>query len=121
VFPGRKTVQIDPSNIVRGGGGMNCITQQEPASASFARTCGWARVQVRARFTVLHSDPDSGEELARIPRLTPSGEDVYLRVLSSGNRRTRVEVVGATACGSCAGWVETDEIEAAGEKCAGGP
>ncbi len=31
-FPGRDILQIDTLDIVEGGGGIHCITQQEPAS-----------------------------------------------------------------------------------------
>ena len=31
LFPGRRIVQVQIENVVRGGGGMNCITQQQPA------------------------------------------------------------------------------------------
>ena len=31
-FPGRDILQIDALDIVEGGGGIHCITQQEPAS-----------------------------------------------------------------------------------------
>jgi len=30
-FPGRDILQIDANDIVQGGGGIHCITQQEPA------------------------------------------------------------------------------------------
>ena len=30
VFPGREIVQVDARDIVRGGGGIHCITQQQP-------------------------------------------------------------------------------------------
>ncbi|HEY3638591.1 MAG TPA: agmatine deiminase family protein [Rhizomicrobium sp.] len=30
-FPGRKIAQVDVNDIVQGGGGIHCITQQEPA------------------------------------------------------------------------------------------
>ncbi len=33
-FPGRRIEPIHIENVVRGGGGMNCITQQQPASTS---------------------------------------------------------------------------------------
>ncbi len=31
VFPGRDVMQIEALDIVQGGGGIHCITQQEPA------------------------------------------------------------------------------------------
>ena len=31
LFPGRRIVQVYIENVIRGGGGMNCITQQQPA------------------------------------------------------------------------------------------
>ena len=31
LFPGRRIVQVHIENVIRGGGGMNCITQQQPA------------------------------------------------------------------------------------------
>ena len=30
-FPGRQVVQVDALEIVEGGGGIHCVTQQEPA------------------------------------------------------------------------------------------
>ena len=30
-FPGRDLLQVDALDIVQGGGGIHCITQQEPA------------------------------------------------------------------------------------------
>ena len=30
-FPGRKVVTINPENVNIGGGGMHCITQQQPS------------------------------------------------------------------------------------------
>jgi agmatine deiminase len=32
VFPGRDIMQIEALDIVQGGGGIHCITQQEPAT-----------------------------------------------------------------------------------------
>ena len=34
LFPGREVVQVDIPDIALGGGGIHCITQQQPASAS---------------------------------------------------------------------------------------
>jgi agmatine deiminase len=31
-FPGRDIMQVDALDIVQGGGGIHCITQQEPAA-----------------------------------------------------------------------------------------
>lgn len=36
LFPEREIVAIHSENINRGGGGMNCITQQQPATATSA-------------------------------------------------------------------------------------
>ena len=36
-FPGRKVVQVDAENINLGGGGLHCITQQQPATKNAAR------------------------------------------------------------------------------------
>ena len=83
LFPGREIVQVYPENVVRGGGGMNCITQQQPASARFALECDWAKVQVDAQVTNLYDRSSGGTLLGRIPRLTRSGDDVYLERLSS--------------------------------------
>jgi agmatine deiminase len=37
LFPGRRMVQIDPREVNRIGGGMHCITQQQPRVAQGAR------------------------------------------------------------------------------------
>ena len=57
LFPGREIVPVHPENVVRGGGGMNCITQQQPASARFAERCGWAKVQVATGVANLYAGP----------------------------------------------------------------
>jgi len=117
LFPGRETAPVHPENVVRGGGGMNCITQQEPASATFTRECGWAKVQLDAGVATLYSDPAGHHALGAVPRLGRSGDDVYLRRLSSLGKRVRVEVVEATGLAGRTGWIDEDDLESAGEKC----
>jgi agmatine deiminase len=112
LFPGREVAQVYSENVNRGGGGMNCITQQQPASARFARLCGWAKVQVAAHVTTLYAHPAGGAALGAVPRL-----GVYLRRLSASGGRVRVEVVGASRLDGRIGWVDADDIESAGEKC----
>ena len=53
LFPGRDIAQVHIENVVRGGGGMNCITQQQPASEKFVRRCGWAKVKVDVEAAAL--------------------------------------------------------------------
>ena len=117
LLPGREIVQVYTENVNRGGGGMNCITQQQPASAKFARRCGWAKVQVDARFTILYSGSTGNAALGTVPRLTPVGRDIYLERLSSSAKRVHVRVVGATWLNGEIGWVDAEDIESAGEKC----
>jgi hypothetical protein len=116
-FPGREIVQVHIENVVRGGGGMNCITQQQPASAQFARRCGWAKVEVDGPEATLYSGPSGTHSLGTVPRLSPSGHDVYLERLTTAGRRVKVRVVGACRLGGRIGWVDEDQIESAGEKC----
>ncbi len=116
LFPGREIAQVYADNVNRGGGGMNCITQQQPASAKFARMCGWAKVQVDAQATTLYVEPSGEAALGGVPRLSRFG-DVYLRRLSSSGKRVQVRVVGTVKLNGEIGWVEEDDIESAGEKC----
>jgi agmatine deiminase len=116
-FPGREVVQVYAENINRGGGGMNCITQQQPASARFAEQCGWAKVKVDAQMTTLHAGPTGDRALGHIPRLSSLGGAVYLKRLSSRGKRVQVQVVGAIHLSGEIGWVDQDDIESAGEKC----
>ena len=94
LFPGREIVQVYSENVNRGGGGMNCITQQQPASATFARMCGWAKVQVDVQVATLYASPFGQSCAGPVPRLTRSGGDIYLERLSSSGNRVRVRVVG---------------------------
>lgn len=119
LFPGREIVQLSPENVVRGGGGMNCITQQQPASSEFARACGWAKVTVDEQITNLYERSSGRSVVGRVPRLTRSGGDIYLERLSSSGGRVKVRVVGACDLDRRVGWVDADEIESAGEKCPG--
>ncbi|HKQ73871.1 MAG TPA: agmatine deiminase family protein [Blastocatellia bacterium] len=116
-FPGRKIAQVYAENVNRGGGGMNCITQQQPASAKFAQKCGWAKVQVAAQSAALYTAPIGGAALGSVPRLTTSGEDVYLKRLSSWGKRALVLVTGEFHLNGRIGWIDEDDIESAGEKC----
>ena len=87
LFPGREVAQVYTENVNRGGGGMNCITQQQPASAKFAQNCGWAKVQVGAQSAALYAEPTGDAALGSVPRVTTSGGDIYLkRLFSWGNR-----------------------------------
>jgi agmatine deiminase len=116
-LPGREVVQIHSENVNRGGGGMNCITQQQPASAEFAQACDWAKVKVDVRVATLYSGPTGEAALGLVPRLLPLRGDVYLERLSSSGQRVRVRVVGRCDLEGRVGWVDEDAIESAGEKC----
>jgi agmatine deiminase len=109
-FPGREVVGVYSENVNRGGGGMNCITQQQPASAAFAQACGFAKVRVGRDPAPLFARPHGGPVLALVPRSSKS-EDFYFRRLSASHGRVLVQVLGKT------GWVEEEDIESAGEKC----
>ncbi len=119
LFPGRRIVQVYSENVNRGGGGMNCITQQQPASARFARMCGWAKVRVDAEVATLYASPFGHSVVGAVSRLTRSGGDIYLERLSSSGNRIQVRVVGRSALNGEVGWVDADDIESAGEKCPG--
>jgi agmatine deiminase len=117
LFPGRRIVQVYPENVIRGGGGMNCITQQQPASATFAGQCAWAKVQMAASWTTLYTSAAGSAALGIVTRITRSGADVYLERLASSNRRIKVRVHGPSPLDGRVGWVEAHDIESAGEKC----
>jgi agmatine deiminase len=118
VFPGRKIVPVHPENLVRGGGGMNCITQQQPASARFAQKCGWAKVTVDAEATRLYAEPVGQSVVGIVPRITRSGGHVYMKRLSKYGDRVRVHIFGAIRLDGEIGWVTEADIESAGERCA---
>ncbi len=117
LFPGREIVQVFTENVNRGGGGMNCITQQQPASAKFAQKCGWAKVKVDVQVATLYTGPRGAAALGDVPRLTRFRRDVYLERLASSTNRVQVRVVGAAGLDGEIGWVDEDAIESAGEKC----
>jgi agmatine deiminase len=117
VFPGRKIEQVYAENINRGGGGMNCITQQQPASVKFTKRCGWAKVQVAAQTATLYAAPTGDAQWGSVPRLARSGDDIYLKRISSWGKRVLILVVGASHLNGRIGWIDEDEIESAGEKC----
>jgi agmatine deiminase len=117
LFPGREVNQINADNVIRGGGGMNCITQQMPAGSTFAQMCGWSKVKVGVEVTTLFAGSTGNNVMGEVPRLSRSGGDVYLRRLSTQGGRVRVRIEGAVRLDGEVGWVDEDDIEAAGEKC----
>ncbi len=116
-FPGREVVQVHSENINRGGGAMNCITQQQPASEKFVRRCGWSKVKVDAGVATLYARATGQAALGTVPRLLPWGGDVTLERLSSFGDWVRVRVAGPFHRDGDVGWVNEDAIESAGEKC----
>jgi agmatine deiminase len=116
-FPGRDVVQVDIENVNRGGGGMNCITQQQPASAPFVESCGWAKVKVDATQATLYTMPRGGAVVATVTRLDADGDDVYLRTRSRVADRIEVQVTGASERSGTIGWIDAATIESAGERC----
>jgi hypothetical protein len=119
LFPGRTIVQVYSENVNRGGGGLNCITQQQPASATFARACGWAKVKVDVDVTPLYVHAAGHAQLGAVSRLNRFGQDIYLERLSSTDTRVQVRVAGSSRMSGEVGWVESAAIESAGEKCPG--
>jgi agmatine deiminase len=117
LFPGREVAQVYTENVNRGGGGMNCITQQQPASAKFAQECGWAKVQVAAQSASLYATPAGAVALGSVPRLTTSGDEIYLKRLSTWGKRALVLITGSFHLNDRIGWINEDDIESAGEKC----
>ncbi len=117
LFPGRDLVPVHIENVVRGGGGMNCITQQQPASSKFVRRCDWAKVKVDVEAATLYAHATGDDVLGTVPRLTASGRDIYLERLSSSHGRVRVRVECRCGRDEETGWIEEDDIESAGEKC----
>lgn len=116
-FPGREIVQVYSENVNRGGGGMNCITQQQPASNRFAQKCGWAKVQVDTSSATLYAAAVGLNALGTVTRLSKFAQDIYLKRLSSEGKRVRVRVMGHTRLDGRIGWIDEEDIESAGEKC----
>ncbi len=119
LFPGREVVSVFSENVNRGGGGLNCITQQQPASARFAEKCGWAKVKVDVQAAPLYAQPFGEAVLGRVPRLTRLGRDVYLERLAASGERIQVRVQWPSGTRDEVGWVDRNAIESAGEKCPG--
>jgi agmatine deiminase len=117
LFPGRAVVQVDTKNVNRGGGGMNCITQQQPASATFAERCGWAKVEVGVSAAPLYSEWFGEQRIGIVPRVTRTGEPVYVRRLSSFAGRVEVRVAGPLNLDGEIGWIDAGVLESAGERC----
>jgi agmatine deiminase len=97
LFPGRTIVQVYSENVSRGGGGMNCITQQQPASAAYAERCGWAKVKVDVGTAVLYARSDGDLQLGHVSRLSDRNRDIYLERLSSSHGRVLVRVEGPSS------------------------
>ena len=117
LFPGRRIVQVYSENVNRGGGGLNCITQQQPASGAFAQQCGWAKVKVDVGVTPLYVRSEGDARLGAVARLNRFGQDIYLERLESEATRVQVRVAERSPLDGEIGWVERDAIESAGEKC----
>ena len=94
LFPGREIVQAYSENVNRGGGGFNCITQQQPASAVFAEACGWAKGQGRGRAVPLYAEPAGAVQVGRVTRLNRFEQDIYLERLDMADARVQVRVSG---------------------------
>lgn len=116
LFPGREIVQISADNVIRGGGGMNCITQQQPASTRFGDARGWAKVKVDMDETTLYAGPRGSAAFGTVSRLSPLEKDIYLEKLWSSHDRVLVRVDGPSPLAGQVGWVNENAIESAGEK-----
>ena len=65
----------------------------------------------------LYAEPYGRGRARHGPPADRSGDDVYLKRLSSSGKRVRVRVVGGCGLDGEVGWVDEDDIESAGEKC----
>jgi hypothetical protein len=65
----------------------------------------------------LYATPAGAVTLGSVPRLTASGDDIYLKRLSSLGKRALVRVTGEYHLNGRIGWIDEDDIESAGEKC----
>ena len=115
-YPDRRIVRIDIENVNRGGGGINCITQQQPASARFVEACPWMKVKVDVPAARLFAGAVGDEAVGSVPR-HERGEPVYLRRDRSESGRVHVTVQGGGALAGKSGWIDASELESAGERC----
>jgi hypothetical protein len=116
-YPDRKIVRIDIENVNRGGGGINCITQQQPASARFVEACPWMKVKDDAVAARLFADERGDAVVGTVPR-HQDGEPVYLLRDRSESGRVRVTVRGPGPLAGRSGWIDARDVESAGERCA---
>ena len=115
-FPERKIVRIDIENVNRGGGGINCITQQQPASARFVEACASMKVKVDVAAARMFA-AEKGDELLGTVNRHAGGEPIYLRRDRSASGRVHVTVDGKSPLAGKSGWIDARDVESAGEQC----
>ena len=117
-YPDRKIVRIDIENVNRGGGGINCITQQQPASARFLEVCAWRKVKVDVGSARMFTDETGDEGVGTVLR-HQGGETIYLECDRSDSGRVHVTVHGDSPLAGKSGWIDARDLESAGEQCDG--
>ena len=115
-FPERKIVRIDIENVNRGGGGINCITQQQPASERFVEACQWMKVKVDVAAARMFASEVGDESLGAVMRHA-AGESIYLRRDRSASGRVHATVEGNSPLAGKSGWIDARDVESAGERC----
>jgi hypothetical protein len=117
-YPDRKIVRIDIENVNRGGGGINCITQQQPASARFLDACAWRKVKVDVGSARMFTDETGDEGIGTVLR-HQGGETIYLECDRSDSGRVHVTVHGNSPLAGKSVWIDARDVESAGEQCDG--
>jgi agmatine deiminase len=116
VFPDRTVATINEiENINRGGGGINCSTQQQPASGTFADACGWVKVKHSVPGSILYTEP--GKKIVGEVKRFEQAENTYLKVVSRRAGWLQVSVKSKTKLNGKTGWISATTVEAAGEMC----